>query len=399
MDIPIKYGIINLINNNKESNSTIVSYNGYEKKKLFEKIKFAWDSNELELSFSLLAEIHVSFYLNDLINLFINYFSEQLINSNIFYSFFLLKNLQKINSLKKYYPKNKHKFILVNSSEMRNILSEINYYFTIFKKKDIVIHLGKNCLSPEKYIKKSNIKIENELYDKNGFKITKKLSKGLSEIYNFIDNHNENVKLNDILFWIYWTNEAEKYDKKNLIDFYSKIKFYSGNKSLNDYTTFIWNRIISKLNNCNSNKKSLIKILYKLYYFKYNKSQKNKRLNLIGFAISILNKNININFNKEIDELYIYCMLKINIFYSSIIAGNLVDKNREEYIKYLNEFDKKHLKRNKITNQNYKIAKINNKMDYLNILIYKNKEDNKKLENINSENNNKLIDSNIKKYF
>ena len=282
---------------------------------------------------------------------------------------------------------------------MRNILSEINYYFTIFKKKDIVIHLGKNCLSPEKYIKKSNIKIENELYDKNGFKITKKLSKGLSEIYNFIDNHNENVKLNDILFWIYWTNEAEKYDKKNLIDFYSKIKFYSGNKSLNDYTTFIWNRIISKLNNCNSNKKSLIKILYKLYYFKYNKSQKNKRLNLIGFAISILNKNININFNKEIDELYIYCMLKINIFYSSIIAGNLVDKNREEYIKYLNEFDKKHLKRNKITNQNYKIAKINNKMDYLNILIYKNKEDNKKLENINSENNNKLIDSNIKKYF
>ena len=92
-------------------------------------------------------------------------------------------------------------------------------------------------------------------------------------------------------------------------------------------------------------------------------------------------------------------MLKINIFYSSIIPHNLVDKNREEYIKYLNEFDKKHLKREKITNQNYKIAKINNKMDYLNILIYKNKEDNKKLEIIKNEDSGKLIDSNIKKYF
>ena len=95
MDIPIKYGIINLINNNKESNSSLVSYNGYEKKKLFEKIKFAWDSNDLELSFSLLAEIHVSFYLNDLINLFISYFSEQLININIFYSFFFIKKFTK----------------------------------------------------------------------------------------------------------------------------------------------------------------------------------------------------------------------------------------------------------------------------------------------------------------
>ena len=101
MDVPLKYGIINTINNN-DPNEKInqLSYNGYQKKQLLIKIIETWEKKNYDTSYCLLSELHVSGFIKDYFDTLIEYFIKKLILKNSYYLYFFSMNLKQYESLR-----------------------------------------------------------------------------------------------------------------------------------------------------------------------------------------------------------------------------------------------------------------------------------------------------------
>lgn len=380
MDVPSKYGV--LITNQKDPNKTArYSFNGYDKRQLFKMLISSWDKDESEMSFNLLIEILISFYLKDLIITYINYFGENVILQNIKYSFKLAKILKKYKDITKSLPKRGTKMFIINSTEVRNLFAELNSdIFSLKKTSYFVKNISNNCFSEEIIAKNTKLTHIDVLYDKEDKEIPTNLSRGIQEILYRIDNYFSDNFIDNTFFWLNWLLKAEKRDKKLNPKKIKEMVFNENsddkkkNKFANDWFIYFTKKILTKSKSCQSKTtKVLVKSLMDIAKFEYNSSRKKDRLPYLVVAIYIIHKDKDVSLLNPIHNINIFSVLNINKFFENIIPSEDRRTYQKQYEEVREELlNQRILEREEIQRtKNYKKAKLNNKMDYLNIVIYK----------------------------
>ena len=208
MDVIINYGI-------KYKKCGQMSYSGYKRKSLFDHLIYHLIHKNKEISYALMAELHVSSYYKDLENFFINYLSQYVIYHNISIAFFLLQAIEKRKIIHKILPKAYRNIGLINSNEIRNNYSTIISMFLeakIISKTD-AIKIDNKSHNSENYAVHSNLSQFYPVIDSQNKELEPLMSRGIREILFY--NETRAFQLNKtnfekIIFWISWKNKMEK---------------------------------------------------------------------------------------------------------------------------------------------------------------------------------------------
>jgi hypothetical protein len=125
---------------------------------------------------------------------------------------------------------------------------------------------------------------------------------------------------------------------------------------------FIWDKIWQKCEKNNEINKTIIKSLFKLFYYNYNHSKCTNRAGILAIGVLISNTNAKIPIKKVITEDQIFSNLNSNIIYKNVTTD---ENNDDEYINNYNAFynikKKDDTKMKNIYNNN----KMETKMDLL----------------------------------
>ena len=360
MDVIINYGI-----NYKKCGK--VSYSGYKKKSLLEHLLYHLIHKNKEISYALMAELHASSYYKELENLFIQYLSQHVLYYDISSAFFLLKGIEKRKIIQKILPKAYRNIGLINSNEIRNNYSTIISMFLTAKiiSKTDSIKIGNKAHISEHYSLHSNLSQFYPVVDSQNKELEPLMSRGIREILFY--NETRAFQLNKtnfekLIFWISWMNKMEKKVKEAYL-FTPTAKYMRIYEKWGKYWEFfIWDKIWQKCEKNEDINKTIIKSLFKLFYYNYNHSKCTERAGLMAIGVLISNTNVKIPIKKVITSDQIYSNLNSNMIYKNI---TIEDNNDDEYQNFYNSFYNIKKKDETKTKNIYDKNKMETKMDLL----------------------------------
>jgi hypothetical protein len=360
MDVIINYGI-------KYKKCGQMSYSGYQKKSLFDHLLYHLIHKNKEISHALMAELHSSSYYKDIENFFIMYLSQYVIYHDISVAYFLLQAIEKRKIIHKILPKAYRNIGIINSNEMRNNYSTIISILLGAKNisKTDTIKIGNKSHYSEHYAVHSNLSQFYPVVDSQNKELEPLLSRGIREILYY--NETRAFQLNKtnfekLIFWITWMNKIEKKVKESYL-FSATAKIMRKYEKWGRYWEyFIWDKIWQKCEKNNEINKTIIKSLFKLFYYNYNHSKCTNRAGILAIGVLISNTNAKIPIKKVITEDQIFSNLNSNIIYKNVTTD---ENNDDEYINNYNAFynikKKDDTKMKNIYNNN----KMETKMDLL----------------------------------
>ena len=207
------------------------------------------------------------------------------------------------------------------------------------------------------------------------------LSRGMQEILHRIDNYYNDNFVDETFYWISWSLKAEKRDKKINPSRFKELKFMDEDTEIkkkkcdNDWFMYLLKKIVVKSKSCkNTTTRILVKGLADIAKFEYNPGVRKDRIPYLAIAIYLLHKDKPTSLSIPITNINIFSNLNINKFFEYLIPT----ANQKEYQKQYEEIkeelcnQKFLIKEYMAKNKNYKKAKLNDKLEYLNILVYKN---------------------------
>ena len=333
MDVIINYGI-------KYKKCGQMSYSGYKRKSLFDHLIYHLIHKNKEISYALMAELHVSSYYKDLENFFINYLSQYVIYHNISIAFFLLQAIEKRKIIHKILPKAYRNIGLINSNEIRNNYSTIISMFLeakIISKTD-AIKIDNKSHNSENYAVHSNLSQFYPVIDSQNKELEPLMSRGIREILFY--NETRAFQLNKtnfekIIFWISWMNKMEKKVKEAYL-FTTTMKIMRKYEKWGQYWEyFIWDKIWQKCEKNDSINKIIIKSLFKLFYYNYTHSKCTERAGILAIGVLISNTNAKIPIKKVLTDDQIFSNLNSNLIYKNV---TIEDNNDDEYLNLYNTF-------------------------------------------------------------
>ena len=360
MDVIINYGI-------KYKKCGQMSYSGYKKKSLFDHLIYHLIHKNKEISYALMAELHVSSYYKDLENFFINYLSQYVIYHNISIAFFLLQAIEKRKIIHKILPKAYRNIGLINSNEIRNNYSTIISMFLeakIISKTD-AIKIDNKSHNSENYAVHSNLSQFYPVIDSQNKELEPLMSRGIREILFY--NETRAFQLNKtnfekIIFWISWMNKMEKKVKEAYL-FTTTMKIMRKYEKWGQYWEyFIWDKIWQKCEKNDSINKIIIKSLFKLFYYNYTHSKCTERAGILAIGVLISNTNAKIPIKKVLTDDQIFSNLNSNLIYKNV---TIEDNNDDEYLNLYNTFYNIKKKDNTKMKNIYDNNKMETKMDLL----------------------------------
>jgi hypothetical protein len=360
MDVIINYGI-------KYKKCGQMSYSGYKKKSLFDHLIYHLIHKNKEISYALMAELHVSSYYKDLENFFINYLSQYVIYHNISIAFFLLQAIEKRKIIHKILPKAYRNIGLINSNEIRNNYSTIISMFLeakIISKTD-AIKIDNKSHNSENYAVHSNLSQFYPVIDSQNKELEPLMSRGIREILFY--NETRAFQLNKmnfekIIFWISWMNKTEKKVKEAYL-FTTTMKIMRKYEKWGQYWEyFIWDKIWQKCEKNDSINKIIIKSLFKLFYYNYTHSKCTERAGILAIGVLISNTNAKIPIKKVLTDDQIFSNLNSNLIYKNV---TIEDNNDDEYLNLYNTFYNIKKKDNTKMKNIYDNNKMETKMDLL----------------------------------
>ena len=333
MDVIFNYGI-------KYKKCGQMSYSGYKKKSLFDHLLYHLNHKNKEISFALMAELHASSYYKELENFFIQYLSQYVIYHDISAAYFLLQAIEKRKMVQKILPKTYRNIGLINSNELRNNYSTIISILLeakIMSKTD-TIKISNKSYNSEYYAVHSNLSQFYPVIDSQNKELEPLLSRGIREILFY--NETRAFQLNKtnfekLIFWISWINKMEKKVKEYYL-FTTTAKYMRACEKWGRYWEyFIWDKIWQKCEKNNAINKTIIKSLFKLFYYNYNHSKCTERAGLLAIGVLISNTNAKIPIKKVLTEDQIFSNLNSNIIYKNVTTE---DNNDDEYQNLYNAF-------------------------------------------------------------
>lgn len=360
MDVIINYGI-------KYKKCGQMSYSGYQKKSLFDHLLYHLIHKNKEISHALMAELHSSSYYKDIENFFIMYLSQYVIYHDISLAYFLLQAIEKRKIIHKILPKAYRNIGIINSNEMRNNYSTIISILLGAKNisKTDTIKIGNKSNHSEHYAVHSNLSQFYPVVDSQNKELEPLLSRGIREILFY--NETRAFQLNKtnfekLIFWITWMNKIEKKVKESYLFSPTEKIMRKYEKWGRYWEYFIWDKIWQKCEKNNEINKTIIKSLFKLFYYNYNHSKCTNRAGILAIGVLISNTNAKIPIKKVITEDQIFSNLNSNIIYKNVTTD---ENNDDEYINNYNAFynikKKDDTKMKNIYNNN----KMETKMDLL----------------------------------
>ena len=360
MDVIINYGI-------KYKKCGQMSYSGYKKKSLFDHLIYHLIHKNKEISYALMAELHVSSYYKDLENFFINYLSQYVIYHNISIAFFLLQAIEKRKIIHKILPKAYRNIGLINSNEIRNNYSTIISMFLEAKiiSKTESIKIDNKSHNSENYAVHSNLSQFYPVIDSQNKELEPLMSRGIREILFY--NETRAFQLNKtnfekIIFWISWMNKTEKKVKEAYL-FTTTMKIMRKYEKWGQYWEyFIWDKIWQKCEKNDSINKIIIKSLFKLFYYNYTHSKCTERAGILAIGVLISNTNAKIPIKKVLTDDQIFSNLNSNLIYKNV---TIEDNNDDEYLNLYNTFYNIKKKDNTKMKNIYDNNKMETKMDLL----------------------------------
>ena len=360
MDVIINYGI-------KYKKCGQMSYSGYKKKSLFDHLIYHLIHKNKEISYALMAELHVSSYYKDLENFFINYLSQYVIYHNISIAFFLLQAIEKRKIIHKILPKAYRNIGLINSNEIRNNYSTIISMFLEAKiiSKTESIKIDNKSHNSENYAVHSNLSQFYPVIDSQNKELEPLMSRGIREILFY--NETRAFQLNKtnfekIIFWISWMNKTEKMVKEAYL-FTTTMKIMRKYEKWGQYWEyFIWDKIWQKCEKNDSINKIIIKSLFKLFYYNYTHSKCTERAGILAIGVLISNTNAKIPIKKVLTDDQIFSNLNSNLIYKNV---TIEDNNDDEYLNLYNTFYNIKKKDNTKMKNIYDNNKMETKMDLL----------------------------------
>jgi hypothetical protein len=360
MDVIINYGI-------KYKKCGQMSYSGYKKKSLFDHLLYHLIHKNKEISYALMAELHASSYYKELENLFIQYLSQYVLYYDISSAFFLLMAIEKRKTIQKILPKAYRNIGLINSNEIRNNYSTIISMFLgakIISQTDS-IKIGNKAHNSEHYSLHSNLSQFYPVIDSQNKELEPLMSRGIREILYY--NETRAFQLNKtnfekLIFWISWMNKMEKKVKEAYL-FTPTAKYMRAYEKFARYWEyFIWDKIWQKCEKNDGINKTIIKSLFKLFYYNYNHSKCTERAGLMAIGVLISNTNAKIPIKKVITSDQIFSNLNSNMIYKNITTE---DNNDDEYQNFYNSFYNIKKKDDTKTKNIYDKNKMETKMDLL----------------------------------
>jgi len=360
MDVIINYGI-------KYKKCGQMSYSGYKKKSLFDHLLYHLIHKNKEISYALMAELHASSYYKELENLFIQYLSQYVLYYDISSAFFLLRAIEKRKIIQKILPKAYRNIGLINSNEIRNNYSTIISMFLgakIISKIDS-IKIGNKAHISEHYSLHSNLSQFYPVVDSQNKELEPLMSRGIREILYY--NETKAFQLNKtnfekLIFWISWMNKMEKKVKEAYL-FTPTAKYMRAYEKFARYWEyFIWDKIWQKCEKNAGINKTIIKSLFKLFYYNYNHSKCTERAGILAIAVLISNTNAKIPIKKVLTEDQIFSNLNSNMIYKNVTTE---DNNDDEYLNLYNSFYNIKKKDETKTKNIYDRNKMETKMDLL----------------------------------
>jgi hypothetical protein len=360
MDVIINYGI-------KYKKCGQMSYSGYQKKSLFDHLHYHLIHKNKEISYALIAELHASSYYKEIDNFFIQYLSQYVIYHDISAAFLLVQILEKRKIIQKILPKSYRNIGLINSNELRNNYSTIISMFLTAKiiSKTDTIKIGNKSHNSEHYAVHSNLSQFYPVIDTQNKELEPLMSRGIREILFY--NETRAFQLNKtnfekLIFWITWMNKIEKKVKEVYL-FTPTAKYMRKYEKWGKYWEyFIWDKIWQKCEKNEGINKTIIKSLFKLFYYNYNHSKCKDRAGILAIGVLISNTNVKIPIKKVITEDQIFSNLNSNMIYKNVTTE---DNNNEEYLNLYNAFYNIKKKDENKTKNIYNNNKMETKMDLL----------------------------------
>jgi hypothetical protein len=360
MDVIINYGI-------KYKKCGQMSYSGYKKKSLFDHLLYQLIHKNKEISYALVAELHASSYYKDLENFFINYLSQYVIYHDISAAFFLLQAIEKRKIIQKILPKIFRNIGLINSNEIRNNYSSIISMFLrakILSKTD-TIKIGNKPYNSEHYAVHSNLNQFYPVIDSQNKELEPLMSRGIREILFY--NETRAFQLNKInfeklIFWISWMNKIEKKVKEAYLFTPTEKIMRKYEKWGRNWEYFIWDKIWQKCYKNNGINKTIIKSLFKLFFYNYTHSKCTERAGILAIGVLISNTNAKIPITKVLTEDQIFSNLNSNMIYKNVTID---ENNNDEYLNLYNSFYNIKKKDETKTKNIYDKNKMETKMDLL----------------------------------
>jgi hypothetical protein len=360
MDVIINYGI-------KYKKCGQMSYSGYQKKSLFDHLHYHLIHKNKEISYALIAELHASSYYKEIDNFFIQYLSQYVIYHDISAAFLLVQILEKRKIIQKILPKSYRNIGLINSNELRNNYSTIISMFLTAKiiSKNDTIKIGNKSHNSEHYAVHSNLSQFYPVIDSQNKELEPLMSRGIREILFY--NETRAFQLNKtnfekLIFWITWMNKIEKKVKETYL-FMPTARYMRKYEKWGKYWEyFIWDKIWQKCEKNEGINKTIIKSLFKLFYYNYNHSKCKDRAGILAIGVLISNTNVKIPIKKVITEDQIFSNLNSNMIYKNVTTD---DNNNEEYLNLYNAFYNIKKKDENKTKNIYNNNKMETKMDLL----------------------------------
>ena len=356
MDVIFNYGI-------KYKKCGQMSYSGYKKKSLFDHLLYHLNHKNKEISYALMSELHASSYYKEFENFFIQYLSQYVIYHDISVGYFLLQAIEKRKMVQKILPKTYRNIGLINSNEIRN--NYITIISMFLSSKMDAIKISNITHHSEHYAVHSNLNQFYPVIDSQNKELEPLMSRGIREILFY--NETRAFQLNKtnfekLIFWISWMNKMEKKVKESYL-FTTTAKYMRACEKWGRYWEyFIWDKIWQKCEKNNAINKTIIKSLFKLFYYNYNHSKCTERAGLLAIGVLISNTNAKIPIKKVLTEDQIFSNLNSNMIYKNVTTEN---NNDNEYLDLYNAFynikKKDDTKMQNIYNKN----KMETKMDLL----------------------------------
>lgn len=305
------------INNNK----TIL---GNLKNNIIKQLTNNINQNNISKSINLAIELHLSGYFELLLNKLLNFYINEINLNQPLGNIYLVEIIDYYDEV---YSKCKQdNFMLIsndikirnficffitfcccsNKRKMPKLITTKNTDFNLIEKKKELV--SKNLILVSKYLKKND---------------PKEIKIPLSEIINLLSNSNIKDREHMIIYWLSWIfNYEQNFHNKNLKVSYRNIS-YIDNKLCNDFVWIIWHMILDQTSD--SHKFIQLKLL-ELFKYKFNKSVRKTKLNILIYAILVCINPV----PKIIEPLEISNEILVRCNLESL-------KSNDEYVKILNQ--------------------------------------------------------------
>ena len=303
---------------------------GYKRSDVYKAFQNSMINNKLEDSIRWAVELH-STGLNNILwdSLYYVYFRYIHINNPKYFFYFLKREKDYLNIIKKY-PK-KHEIFSRNNQEIRNLYAELTAICSLTKKNNIFLQKSLPVINNKSFEKED---IHKRMISKDLDKIidyvfnttTNEIKLELNEIINNLSS--KNGKFKNCIYWYLWIekidNNKKKNNEKNNIIFINKDVLKD--KYFDHWIFILWNIILSFEDKLEKNDCIFVKKLHSIYKKNFKLSQTTKKKYFLFICFYIIKNKINWNINIfQQEHLIIQTNSNINSMYLNII--NNIESN------------------------------------------------------------------------